>query len=594
MTASRDSATAEPAPPRLRRRSAARTAIGRVYGLGNVFAKTFRDSRVGMWVIVGFFAVMWFVSGAVMTRTFATAASRRDAVELTQSLPPVIQGLFGGTQPNVQALGGFTNWRFGFLFFLVPGIWSLFALSSTLLNEARRGSLEFVAAGPISRRRIALQKLGGHVAAMAVAMFVTALVAWLVGAAFGRFSAQGLASIGATTGDAIPLAAALNYTLLLGLVGLAFGAIAFALAPFLGRGAAAGIAGALMGAGWFVYGYRESIGLFDTLKFLSPYYWTAGHRPVAGLHDWVSLLPLVAMIVVGFAVGILAFERRDLGATGTARTPGLPRALAGLHGPAGRSLSERFPGAAWWGIGIGIYGFIIADSGNALRESITQNAGILRIFRAAFPNVNLDSPGFGLQLAFLTFGYLVTGLAVSRLVNAWASDEGEGRLEMVLATPTGRARWFLASAGGVFGSIVILTAIVAIGIGLGVVSATHAGAGPSAGSPSLGVFEPMLGTATLLLYGAAIAGIGFAVAGLWRSPAADVVCVVVVAATLLIDILVPALRLPEWFHNLALTNHYGKPMLGDWDATGAGVSLVLAFGGLALGAWGFSRRDLRR
>jgi hypothetical protein len=42
-----------------------------------------------------------------------------------------------------------------------------------------------------------------------------------------------------------------------------------------------------------------------------------------------------------------------------------------------------------------------------------------------------------------------------------------------------------------------------------------------------------------------------------------------------------------------LTTHYGQPMLGIWDPVGIVASLVLAVGGVALGAWGLRRRDLR-
>lgn len=555
--------------------------VSRLYGLGNVFAKSFRDSRVGMWVVAGLLSLMWLVSGEALGRTFGTVATRGDATKLTQTLPPVIQGLYGGTQPNVATLGGFTNWRYGFLFFLVPGIWSLFALSSSLVNEARRGSLEFVAAGPLSRRRIALQKLGGHVAAMAVVMLVLGLVIWLVGAAFGRLSAAELAPLGATTGDAIPLAAALGYTLLLGLLGLAAGAVAFALAPFVGRAAAAGLAGVVLAGSWFVYGFRESISLFAKLEFLSAYDWTAGHRPVAGTHDWISLLPLVAIIVAGFAIGTLAFERRDLGAVGALHLPRVPRVLLGLGGPQGRSLSDRLAAAIGWGIGLGAYAFLIANSGDALRRSIAQNPGVLRIFQLMFPTLDINAPGFALQLAFLAFGYLGIALAAARLMSGWASDEGEGRLELLLATSMHRVRWFVQSALGVLLSVVVVAAVVAVGIAVGVTSI--------GGS----VVEPVAGTAVLLLYGAAVAGIGFAVGGLWRSSAAGVAALIVAVGTLLLDIVVPALKLPTWLHQFALTAHYGEPMLGHWNLVGVGVSLAIAIGGIALGAWGFSRRDLR-
>jgi putative exporter of polyketide antibiotics len=62
---------------------------------------------------------------------------------------------------------------------------------------------------------------------------------------------------------------------------------------------------------------------------------------------------------------------------------------------------------------------------------------------------------------------------------------------------------------------------------------------------------------------------------------------------LLIDILGPILELPERVLDLSLARHYGEPMLGNWDPIGILASLALAFGGLLIGAWGFSRRDLR-
>ena len=64
--------------------------------------------------------------------------------------------------------------------------------------------------------------------------------------------------------------------------------------------------------------------------------------------------------------------------------------------------------------------------------------------------------------------------------------------------------------------------------------------------------------------------------------------------TWFIDIIAPAVGLPAVAHDLALTSHYGLPMLGHWDAVGIAASLVLVVGGVALGAWGLRRRDLSR
>ena len=64
--------------------------------------------------------------------------------------------------------------------------------------------------------------------------------------------------------------------------------------------------------------------------------------------------------------------------------------------------------------------------------------------------------------------------------------------------------------------------------------------------------------------------------------------------TFVIDLLAPALELPDWVHQLALTSHLGQPMVGIWDWVGMGACVVIAAGGLLLGGWGFSRRDIER
>jgi hypothetical protein len=38
----------------------------------------------------------------------------------------------------------------------------------------------------------------------------------------------------------------------------------------------------------------------------------------------------------------------------------------------------------------------------------------------------------------------------------------------------------------------------------------------------------------------------------------------------------------------------GKPMIGDWDPVGIVACLVIAAGGILLGAWGMRRRDVAR
>ena len=89
-------------------------------------------------------------------------------------MPPIVQGL-DGKPVNVGTLGGYMSWKYGPFFVFVAGLWSILALSGTLAGEARRGSLDFVAAAPFGKRRLALEKLAAHLTVMALAMVVLAV-----------------------------------------------------------------------------------------------------------------------------------------------------------------------------------------------------------------------------------------------------------------------------------------------------------------------------------------------------------------------------------------------------------------------------------
>jgi putative exporter of polyketide antibiotics len=143
-----------------------------------------------------------------------------------------------------------------------------------------------------------------------------------------------------------------------------------------------------------------------------------------------------------------------------------------------------------------------------------------------------------------------------------------------------RARWVIAGGVGAILAVVVMTVLLAAGIGLGAV----------AGGATMG--DAIVGTASLGLFAAAIVGVGVAVGGLWRTSLAAEIAALVVVATYLVDLLAPPLNLPDWVHQLALTAHLGQPMIGQWDLAGVVACVVIAAGGILLGAWGMSRRDV--
>ena len=544
------------------------STLSRIYGLGSVFGKTLRDSRRATIAIAGVIALLLIVVSRAITSEFATPESRQQIGDLVEAVPPIMQGL-AGKPVNVESLGGYIQYKYGGFFPLVTALWSILALSGTLAAEVHRGSMEIVAASAMTRRQIALQKLVGHVLVMTLAMAVIFVAAAVAGSAFAQLP-----------GDAIPVGASLGYAVWLGLMALIAGALAFALAPFVGRGSAAGIAGAVMFAGFILNGYQTAIPELAPFANLTWFGWTTNHLPLAGQFDWASLGLVAVVTVVLFVVGIEAFARRDLGQTSAVPTPGLPRALVGLRGPASRATGELLPTALAWGLGLGIFGLVMGSSSASFVEQLGESTEFGELIGSIFPGVDLATAGGFLQLVFVEFGLILAGLAAATLVGAWAANETSGRTEMLLATPLARVRWALAGGAAVLAGIVVLTAMTAVGIALGAISVGG------------DIATPVAGTLVLGIYAAGLAGVGLAVGGLFGARFAGPTVALLTILTWLLDFLGPNLDLPDAVQQLALSSHMGLPMVGVWDAVGMATCVVLAVGGTAVGAWGMRRRDI--
>jgi ABC-2 type transport system permease protein len=406
--------------------------------------------------------------------------------------------------------------------------------------------------------------------AVAVAMLIAAIITTLAGVAFFTLP-----------GDEIPFTAALSHFTLTGLLILAAGSLAFATAPILGRTRAMGLGLIVLFGGYLIDSYSSLSSIVESLSPVSWYAWTADHRPLAGQTDWASVGLLAAVTAGLIAIGVVAFERRDVGMTvgaGRFQLPGLP---AGIGGPFRRQLADRTAVAMAWGIGIGVYAAIIVSSAEEFVAAMRDLPGIEEIVRALYPSVDIGQPSGLLQLVFFTFGSLMIGLAGAGFLAGWASDEERRRLDVVLSTPLSRARWALASGAGVLAAIAITVALVAAIIGI-----TTAALGYDA-------LTPVIGMAVLALAAMAFAGVGLAVGGLVRPTLAAPVTAAVVIGSFLLELLGNALNLPDVIVDLSLNRHLGQPMAGDFDPVGIVISVVLAVGGLAVGAWGLARRDLR-
>ena len=542
----------------------------RIYGFGSIYGKTVRDSRLAFIIAAGLMGGMALVMGAAIGTVFPTPEARSDLNQLVGAMPAAMVNLFGNATlmgPKLGTLGGYATWKYGAMFALGTGLWSILALSGTLAGEAARGSLDMVATAPFGKRRIALEKLAAHLTMLWLAMAILAIAITISSNAFGD----------AALGDPIPLGSAIGFALWVGFIAMCFGGVAFALAPILGRAGSAAVAGVVMIVLWVVSGLE----IGGPLVNVSPFHWTADHIPLVGIYDWPGLALVGVVGVVLLAIGVELFDRRDLGVTAGLSFPALPADVLGVRGPVTRAFGDQVPRSLSWGIGFAIWGALLASLVGSFSDLVAKNPDMANIFGTIFPGYNFATAGGWLQLYAELF-FIAAGFAATTFVSKWASDETDGRLEEVLATPMTRSRWVLAGGAAAILAVAVMTLLLALGIGLG---AAAASATPG---------DAILGSVSLGLYATAIVGIGVAIGGLWRTSLAAEIAALLVVATFLLDLLAPALSLPDWMHQLALTAHMGQPMIGHWDPVGIVLCVGIAAGGIAIGAFGISRRDIAR
>lgn len=543
--------------------------VARIYGLGSVYGKALRDSRRGTMVAAGGLSLLLVVTASQVAAEFGTAAARAAMAQLPLQLPAIFRGLLG--EPfDIASLSGFLSWRTVNVMPILLGAWSIAVLSNTLAGEAARGSLDLVATTPHARTSIALQKAAAFATALAVVCLVTGVVAWASSVAFATLP-----------GDEATLTEGLSHAAWLFAVSLFPGAIAWLAGPVLGRGGGAGVGAAVMLASFLAHGYRDAIAVFGALDAGSYFGWTARHRPLAGATDPA---PVVVLIAGGFAVlvaGALLFRIRDIGVTVRLATP-FPRIRLGLRGVTGRSFADRLPVALAWGIGIGAMGFVFALNLDAMRAVFASLPQIQQIVERFYPGFDILSAGGLLQLVFFGFGAFVIAAAAGMLAAGWASDETQGRLELLLSAPMARSAWALRSGFGVLLAVVAMAVAISILVGIGT-----AAAGADATTPAVGVL--ILG-----LYGAALVGAGLAAGGVVSASLAGGVAGGLGLAFYLLDTIGTGLRLPESVLDLSLSRHLGQPMAGVYDEAGLVACGVVAVGGVVVSALGYARRDIAR
>jgi ABC-2 type transport system permease protein len=213
------------------------------------------------------------------------------------SLPSGVANLLGGA--DYSTITGWFRSEIAIIYApLVIAALAISAASAATAGEEEDRILALVVAHPIRRSRLVAAKA----AAVGLIVLVIAFAVWvglIVGVAVGGG--------GITTAHITALAVQLAF------FGLATGAVALALGSGTGRRSlATGGAAAFAILGWLVSGFAPLVGAIAWLKYLSLFYYYAGHDPLAHGVGIPGLLVLGAVALALTAVAITGFNRRDL------------------------------------------------------------------------------------------------------------------------------------------------------------------------------------------------------------------------------------------------------------------------------------------
>ena len=238
-------ATVAPATTRL-------AALAASSALGSVFGKTMRDSRraiLAVAILLG--AAPRRGELAIVHRVRHAGRRARSWPTSSRAVPPILAGPRRQGRSTSRRSAATSSTSTATFFPIIVSLWSILALSGTLAAEARRGSLEFVAAAPIvpppasrSRSCSATSTGAGHRRAGRRSLALPIVGRSVNGAARRR-------DLGRDGGRATRSGSACSRS--------PPARLAFALAPFLGRGSAAGVAGAVMFGGFILNGYQAAI-----------------------------------------------------------------------------------------------------------------------------------------------------------------------------------------------------------------------------------------------------------------------------------------------------------------------------------------------
>jgi len=391
--------------------------------------------RILAWVVAGLFLTT--MVAATWDSLYPTAAERLSFAATLQAAP-ALTALLGPLQAP-ESTGGLTTWRVGGIALLLMGIVTVFLVVRNTRADMTTGRAELILSGRLPRRSVISAGV-----APAVVLALGIGLACSTGLGFGGRGWTGALIYGASLAGSL----------------LLFAAVASLVAQAVNSTRGANGLGILIVTLAFIVtaiGFtRDS----SVITNLTPFGWMSNASPYAENRVAWALLPwLVAALVFVASIGLAA--RRDVGSAWMRETLGPAHAARWL---------SSIPALLWrvdmslilgWIFGLFALSLFMGYLTGSMTQLIQESPQIQELMNrlAADSSASSITP---LVLAFTALG--AAAYPISLLLRQ-AGDEAEGRLELLLSTPSRRSRILGTRLIEVLIGSIVLQVLVGVGVG---------------------------------------------------------------------------------------------------------------------------------
>lgn len=535
-------------------------------GFGYILrAQAKRDRWVLPLWIIGIALLGLAVAGAISTE-FADEAERASIVALAAANPAF---LFLRGLPDGLSIGSVAFFQAFTFTAVLAALMNTFMVVRHSRTDEELGRSELLGSTPI-RRSTEL--------AATLTMSVIANVLLAAAVATG-YIAGGL-----------PAAASITAALAVAGVGLFFAGVAAVVAQAMPSGRSSnGTAAALVGAAYLVRGIGDALGTPNAdltrvvpswISWLSPIGWGQATRPFSE----PTLAPL-ALTVVGFAVcagvALVIRGRRDLGASVMPERGGAPGARVGGRSVLGLAWRLQRSTLLGWCIGVLVLGSIAGGLGPVVADAVAENAGLSELIASLVPASSTDVVDI-FTAALLGIASVLAAAAGVQAVLRLRAEEAEGRAELLLSTPVGRARWVGSTIAVAAASVIAVCAATGLATGAAIaktdgdVSAVAKYAGAA------------LGYAPAALVFVAVTAIVFAI---WPKLTVPLGWGLLILG-LIIGQFGELLQLPEWVQNVSPFHHSSAMPVEALDLASALALVGISAAGAVVALAAVRRRDV--